>query len=300
MGIFVHEEKNSEGMPPDFPGNGSSKKSGIPEENLPEGRSRRIFSSRPFMAVVLLIIVLGLSGLAMYASRWKKGVVVGKVVVSGTSLLSRQDIEKRLHDFIGRNLEQVDTGSIRKRLLEQPYIRDIRVSKELNGIIRVEISERRPEAVTVYQDRKMIIDADGMLLPENGVSSRFARLPKVYGINGAVSAGAGTYRLAAREHSVLDRLLEALEASDYAGLMVRDIYLSGNNLTWFQAAGSPIRFIIGNEGNFKEKFKKFEIFWQKVIAKKGFNCYESVDLRFQDRVFAKEFEATGVQQDTAR
>jgi cell division protein FtsQ len=299
MGGFIRENE---------PDSGSLRERGgkvVPEEAaLPEGRRflggkvLSLISSWPVVTAALLLI--GMVALAVYAGRWKKSVVVKDIVISGTSLVSGQEIASTLRGYRGKKLEEVSTEEITRKLALQPYIRDMLVSKELNGIIRVEISERSPEAVTVFQGREMIIDSDGMLLPDPGVSARFHRLQKVYGITRALPAGRSMYRLLRKDHQVLDQLIGALAGSDYAGLLVREIHLSGDDRTWFMAGGSSIRFIIGNEGNFKEKLKKFEIFWQKVVAKKGLDSYESVDLRFRDRVFARESDIPVMQQNSPR
>lgn len=256
----------------------------------PKGKARRLLGAPPVITALLLLLVAGIAVLALQASSWKQKVAVSRVVVSGANLLSRQQIERQLAPFAGRKLAEVREEEVQRLLASEPWIREAKVGKELNGIIRVSITERDPVAMTLFQGRTMIVDTEGILLPDNGISARFHRLPQVYGIEGAVPARAGAWRMAADEERMLDSMIAAFAQTDYAGLLLREIHFSPGNQSWFLVSGSPIRFIIGNDGNFKEKLKKFEIFWQKVIAKKGFDCYESVDLRFRERVFAREPE----------
>ena len=86
--------------------------------------------------------------------------------------------------------------------------------------------------------------------------------------------------------------------SDYARLLIRELHFEQNNMTYCLAVQAPTRFIVGNDGNFKEKLKKFEIFWQRVISKKGFGSYGTVDLRFRERVFTKDLVSPEMKQDT--
>jgi cell division protein FtsQ len=264
-----------------------------PERILPgagdsKGKARRLLGSLPVVTFVLFLLILAITGLVWSASHWKEGVTVRKVVVSGTNILSRKEMERPLQVFIGRRLDKVDPDEIRSALGSEPLIREMQISKELNGIVRVRIAERQPLAATLYQGVRMIIDTDGVLVPDNGISARFHRLPVVYGISGAVPAGGGLLHMNSEEYRILALILDAFSGSGYAALLLSEIHLSSANQSWFAASGSSIRFIIGNEGNFKEKLKKFEIFWQKVVAKKGFDCYSSVDLRFREKVFATE------------
>ncbi|NTU90406.1 MAG: FtsQ-type POTRA domain-containing protein [Chlorobiaceae bacterium] len=258
------------------------------------GKAGRILRSPAAIATLLLLLMGTVTALAWYASVWKREVKVSRVAIGGVSLLSRQKLEKSLSPLVGRKLAEVREEEIRRPLVPEPYIRELQIVRELNGTIRVTVSERQPFAMTVFQGRPMVIDTEGMLLPDTGVSGRYHRLPVIYGIDRAVPVRGGIWRMHSDDIRVLQSIISAFAGSGYAGLMLREIHLAQGNQSWFMVSGSPIRFILGNDGNFKEKLKKFEIFWQKVIAKKGFDCYESVDLRFRERVFAKEPQIAGV------
>jgi len=233
------------------------------EEPVPEpsssrpGKMRRIFGATPVIMTVVMLLLVAVAVLSWYATQWKQRVTVNRVVVSGTSLLSSSDIEKRLKSFTGARLEEVRIDDVRRVLALEPWIRNMKISKELNGILRVRIEERRPAALLADEGRRAIIDTEGYLLPDEGISGRFRRLVPVYGA-GAAGAEGGVRRLKATDRQLLAALLEAFHGSNYAGMMVSGIHLDRANRTWFSAAGSPIRFVVGNDGNFKEKLKKFE------------------------------------------
>ncbi|AOS84884.1 cell division protein FtsQ [Chlorobaculum limnaeum] len=251
-----------------------------------KGKLGRIFSAPPVMMSFIALLLAAVAALSWYATQWKRQVTVSRVVVSGATLISPSSIERRLNRFMGKNLDEVRIVAVRRALASEPYIETVQIGKELNGILRIRIEERRPAALLESEGRSLIIDTTGNLLPGKGVAERF-RLVKVHGarIAGPVRAG-GVRRLGEKERSLLFALLDAFDKSTYARMMVSEIHLTRDNQTWFTVAGSPMRFVVGNDGNFKEKLKKFEIFWQKVVAKKGIDCYESVDLRFRERVFA--------------
>lgn len=255
------------------------------------GKLRRLFSTTPVVATLTVLLLLAVAALAWYATQWKEGVTVEQVVVTGANLLEASVLEKRLDRFRNLPLEEVDIDEVRRVLSLEPWIRSMTISKELNGILRVVIEERRPVALLVKGQQHRVIDEDGFVLPDKGVSDRFHRLAKVSGSTRPGSApGRGVSRLNEADRELLFALLDAFAAAPHAGLLLSEIHLAPDNQTWFSVAGSPIRFVVGNEGNFKEKLKKFEIFWRQVIAKKGIDCYELVDLRFRNRVFAGEPE----------
>ncbi|RXK87768.1 FtsQ-type POTRA domain-containing protein [Chlorobaculum sp. 24CR] len=260
---------------------------GEPEPTRPrKGKLRRLFSATPVMMAFAALLLAAVAALSWYATQWKQQVTLNRVVVSGANLIPDSAIERRLKRFKGKNLDEVSLNDVRRALAPEPYIKQMRIGKELNGILRIDIEERRPAALMADEGRNLIIDTEGNLLPDEKVSGRF-RLVPVYGARSVGPTRAGGLRqLNDKDKSLLFDLLDAFDKSAYARLMVSGIHLDRDNRTWFSVAGSPIRFVVGNDGNFKEKLKKFEIFWQKVVAKKGIDCYESVDLRFRHRVFA--------------
>ncbi|MEE9904011.1 cell division protein FtsQ/DivIB [Chlorobium sp.] len=248
--------------------------------------------------VILLLVFAALAGLAFYASNWKQEVAVREIVIEGADIVPRNELSEVLNGYLGKNLQNLDTGAIESKLLAVSYVRRVSIARELNGIIRVKVTEREPLARTVYRNRNMIIDTEGVLLPETPrVSSRFGTLIGVFGIGRTVKGRNAPERLAERDSAVVMSLAEALRESDYARLLIREIHLQPDGLTFCRAAGSSARFVVGSDGNFKEKLKKFEIFWQKVVSKKGTDAFESVDLRFRDRIFTLDTLARQMRQD---
>jgi len=256
--------------------------------------------SRVARVFIFVIVLAALVALASYASRWKKGILVRGFVVDDVSMISEREIVSRLIEFKGRNLEQLDAKELKKRISTIPYLRDAEISKELNGIVRVRVFEREPVAITVIDGEQMAIDREGFLLPEKReMVDRYPKLLKVEGITRLQVAGNGLRQLDRHDVDLIRHFLTALLQTEYASLLVSEFHLEGNNMAWCITAHSPIRFIVGNDGNYKEKLKKFEIFWKKVVSKKGFDSYETVDLRFRDRIFTRDPVSPVVPQDAS-
>ncbi len=252
------------------------------------------------LLVILLSVFAGLAGLAYYASHWKKEIVVREVVIEGARVIPRSELVSELNGFVGRNLQDIDVSELRERLLGIPYLRKVSVSRELNGILRVRVAEREPIALTLFMGNRMVIDDEGLLLPETReVTALFPDLIRISGITHASDYGGVVKKLTVRDSTQIRDLIGALRLSEYAGLLINEIHLDAGGMTYCRAKGSPTRFILGSEGNFKEKLKKFEIFWQKVVSKKGLDHFDAVDLRFRDRVFTRGYESPDIQQEVS-
>jgi len=238
---------------------------------------------------ICLMAVAALVGLVFVASHWKKEVLVRDFIVDGSSLMVKRDLLLHVIGFKGRNLQDLDVEELKTNLMVFPYIRDAAISKELNGVVRIRVFEREPVALAIIAGRKTVLDREGFLLPWNQtVAERFPKLLDITGISRLKTAGNGLQQLDQRDITLILQFLESLSQTDYASMLIRELHLAGNNMSWCLVVQAPTHFIVGNDGNFKEKLKKFEIFWQKVISKKGFDCYDTVDLRFRDRVFTTD------------
>jgi cell division protein FtsQ len=249
---------------------------------------------------IFLMVLAALVALASYASQWKKGLLVRGFVVDGVAIIAEREILARMSGYKGRNLEQLDTRELKNRIRMIPYLRDAEISKELNGIVRVRVFEREPVAIMVIDGQTMAIDREGFLLPaKTEFADRFPKLLEIAEVNRLQVAGNGMQQLDKRDVELIRQFLEALSQTEYASLLIGKLHLAGNNMAWCVAAQSPTRFIVGNDGNYKEKLKKFEIFWQKVVSKKGFDAYDTVDLRFRDRIFTRDPVSQEVPQDVS-
>ncbi len=248
--------------------------------------------------VFVIVMALGaLAVLASYSSKWKTEVVVRDVVVEGVSSIVAKDFSSGMKVYKGRNLQELDPAELKARVLLFPYVRDAVIRKELNGIVRIRVAERVPIALTVIDERIFAVDNEGFLFPwRKNTSEQFPKLLRVSGISRLNAVANSQRQIDSRDVELLRQFLEAFAATEYARLLIRELHLAGNNMTYCIAVQAPTRFIIGNDGNFKEKLKKFEIFWQKVISKKGFGSYETVDLRFRERIFTKDIVSPEITQ----
>ncbi len=240
------------------------------------------------ITAAMLVVAAGLAGLALYAQHWKKNLWVREVVFSGNRLLSGEELLRQTDGLVGKDFENIDSSELVGSYAALPYIKRAGVAKELNGIVRVTVEERIPMARVISGDKVEVIDTEGYILPYRDLPLPAASLPRVAGVKKRHVKGENLGKAEERGFAVLREMIEAVAASEYARLLISDVNLKEENETYFTAAGSPTRFIVGNDGNYKEKLKKFEIFWQKVVAKKGLDGYATVDLRFAKRVFAVE------------
>jgi cell division protein FtsQ len=127
---------------------------------------------------------------------------LARITVEGSVRRSDAMIIERAGLTLGQNLFRIDLASAEKRLLEDPWIRTIRLRRELPDGLRIELSERDAQAVGVMGGRLYLVTSDGLPFKELEPDDPHDR-PFVTGISEANMA-----RDPARER---DRIAKALE-----------------------------------------------------------------------------------------
>ena len=97
--------------------------------------------------------------LAKSASR--AGSEVRTVRVTGVDRMSEQLVYQKVLGETDRPMPLVELEEIRERLLELPWVKDARVSRQLPDTLRIDIVEREPHAVLAKPDRLMLVDDEG-------------------------------------------------------------------------------------------------------------------------------------------
>ncbi len=86
------------------------------------------------------------------------------VTVQGTQRMNQMLVHERAFGQRDLAMTRVDTEGLREKLLDLPWVRDARVSRQLPDVLKVDIIEREPHAVLRRADRLMLIDFTGVEL----------------------------------------------------------------------------------------------------------------------------------------
>lgn len=150
-----------------------------------------------FIATLAGVPSMAQAQLAHLASN--AGFEVRHVRVSGVERMNQDRVYERVLGERDRPMPQVDIETIRSDLLQLPWVKDARVSRQLPGTLAIDIVERQPHAVLQKADRLVLVDVAGNELEPVSRNAIGERL---------LISGPG----AARQVGSLDRLLEAAPA----------------------------------------------------------------------------------------
>ncbi|MDE1466944.1 cell division protein FtsQ/DivIB [Aurantiacibacter sp. D1-12] len=117
-----------------------------------------------------LIFVANISGASAVASERiahvasNAGYEVRRIQPQGVERMNVQTVYERALSQQNLAMTQVDLHGLREELVELPWVRDARVSRQLPDTLVIDIIEREPHAVLQRPDRLMLIDASGVEL----------------------------------------------------------------------------------------------------------------------------------------
>jgi len=239
---------------------------------------RKGWTHRAVLALQLAgALLVALSGLWMGYSRVmaSERLRVGKVEVRGGHFLSEGEVRELLGPAVGENILNLDIDALKGRLRASPWVADATVSRTLPDTLRVEIRERVPLALA-EMDRLYLMDGDGALIDIYGPRTAGFDLPIVRGL-ARIDAEARRDR-AAR-----------------AGALLRDVGELGGEISEVEVEPSgDIRVVLRGAGEvvrmgsppYRGRFVTFLSLRQDLRER----CprAEYFDLRFRDRIYAKE------------
>lgn len=199
---------------------------------------------------------------------------VREIEIKGNYHLSKEAL-LNITDMNRDNILKINLESLRIKILESPWLKEVMIRRELPGTIKIHLIERIPQAVIDYGDSFYLVDGEGVIIER--IRDRGGHiLPLISGVD--LSEG----RLGEKSNSkgLLEglTLLKFLKDKDFG---FDDIELVANDpdeLT-LNLAGRQIK--VGS-GNYQEKFNRLDNV-EKELERKG-TLASSIDLRFTGKV----------------
>jgi cell division protein FtsQ len=251
-----------------------------PHTSRPSVRSRRGGSWVGLL--VLGLLLAGVLVVALGANSWKRSLPVGSVRVEGNVLVATQEILRLANVAPRALLVDVDLAAVRKRVVQNPFIRSVSVNRDGPEGITIDVEERIPLALLAV-DRLLYIDAEGVVLPVSG-TGRLLDLPVITGALPECVPGYRVKEPAVRE--ALDLLLLSRQVGDDLSRRISEINIQGGGelIVYTSELGVPVIF---GKGDLPMKLATFDGFWREIVPLRGAQQLQYVDVRFEDQVVVR-------------
>ena len=116
------------------------------------------------LGVAAWLGVPAMAGVAASNLVGEAGLKVDAIQIDGLKRMDRMTVYEQALDQDSRAMPLVDLALVRERLLQHPWVKDARVSRQLPNTLRIFIVEREPAAIWQNHGQLMLIDPSGVPL----------------------------------------------------------------------------------------------------------------------------------------
>jgi len=233
-----------------------------------------------------------------------------KVYIPGNQyFIDREEVDNILgikqHKLIGSKLKDINIHLLEQRLKANAFIESATVYADMDGIIRVEISQRQPILRVMNQfDQNFYIDQHGLKVP---LSNNFTA--RVIAANGYIDEVFGSkvdtlHTEIARE---IYRTADFISKDSLWSAQIAQIYVDQDHQIELIPRVGTNRILLGNADSLETKFSNLLTFYKKAIPQVGWDRYKTINIKYANQVvgikndnFKKDSLKAALKQDSLK
>lgn len=239
--------------------------------------NRRTGSS--IFGVALAVIILGFAvaaGLYM-----EKNTFIQSVQVEGNYFVESDEVFNSIHSPIGMRADSVNFDSIFNQIKTLPYVEDVTVSMNIRGTLTFQIQEYTPFAMLINGSSRSYIAPGGVELPV--IPGKIVNVPLVYGLN----LSGVTDSTMTNDVRMMNHFLTSLSANETGWATISEIVWNNKEGIVALTIDNGVKLIFG-EDDFSQKLQDWQAFYSEVVAHKGLQSFDIIDLRFRDQIVTRK------------
>ena len=202
-------------------------------------------------------------------------------ISSENRFLNSEEIFDLTNDIINDS-SIIDLNYLEEKIKSNKFIKDIEIYNNLNNVVNININQFKPYARLINNiGDDYYIDKNGEIFP---VSNKYSeRVLLIFFKN---------YKNIDKEKNInffqngneIFKLINYINRNDFYKKQISQINVlkDGEIIMIPQITKQKIYF--GNTDNMEIKFKKLELFYKNILPTKGWNYYESVNLKLKNQI----------------
>ena len=210
-----------------------------------------------------------------------------KIYIPGNQyFIDREEVDNILkvhrHQLVGRNMESINLHSLENKLRANPFIESAKVYADMDGVIKVEISQRQPVIRIMNQfDQDFYIDQNGVKIP---MSSNFTA--RVLAANGYIDEVFGKkidtlHTEIARE---LFKTAQFISSDSLWSAQIAQVYVNQDHELELIPRVGTNRILLGNADSLEAKFDNLLVFYKQALPQAGWDRYKLINIKFTGQV----------------
>ncbi len=251
--------------------------------------NRKLIWRRVLIISAWVVCLGGLIALMSFIEIKKAGVICTavKVNIPGSQyFIDKQEVDQILqtssHTLIGRKLEGIDIQDLENKLRANPFIEFAKVYTEMDGVLRVEVSQRQPILrIMNHYDMDFYVDQHGLKIP---LSPNFTA--RVLVANGFIDELFTNHVDSLHTKLAKDLFLTAdyIRKDSLWDAQIAQLYVNKDHeIELIPRVGSQ-RILIGNADSLQVKFANLIAFYKQVLPKVGWDKYSTINIKYSGQV----------------
>ncbi|WP_345948411.1 cell division protein FtsQ [Mucilaginibacter sp. PAMB04274] len=236
-----------------------------------------------------LISITGLIVLMSFISIKKSAVVCTgvKVFIPGNEyFIDQNEVDNILqvssHTLVGRKMENINIHALEKKLQANPFIESAKVFADMDGLIRVQITQRHPVLRVLNRfDQDFYVDEHGLKIP---LSNNFTA--RVLVANGYIDE-----LFANRIDTLHTRLardvfntVAFIRKDTLWNAQIAQIYVNQSREIELIPRVGNHKILLGNADSLASKFHNLEIFYKQALPQVGWDKYKVINIKYANQV----------------
>lgn len=251
--------------------------------------NKKLIWKRMLIISAWVICLGGLIALMSFIEVKKAGVICTavKVNIPGSQyFIDKQEVDQILqtssHTLIGRKLEGINIQDLENKLRANPFIEFAKVYTEMDGVLRVEVSQRQPILrIMNHYDMDFYVDQHGLKIP---LSPNFTA--RVLVANGFIDELFTNHVDSLHTKLAKDLFLTAdfIRKDSLWDAQIAQLYVNKDHeIELIPRVGSQ-RILIGNADSLQVKFANLMAFYKEVLPKVGWDKYSTINIKYSGQV----------------
>jgi len=236
--------------------------------------------------------ILSLGGLVVLMSfiEIKKAEVVCKEVkiyIPGNQyFIDKEEVASILHlnsyTLVGRRLENINLHDLESKLKASPFIDHATVYADMDGIIRIEISQRQPILRIMNQfDQDFYVDKNGLKIP---LSANFTA--RVLAVNGYIDEpfSGKVDTLHTQLAKDIFKTVSYIRQDSLWDAQIAQVYVNESHEIELVPRVGNQRILLGNADSLGVKFHNLLAFYKQALPQVGWDAYKQINLKYANQV----------------
>lgn len=257
---------------------------------------KKLIIKRLLIGFAWVISLGGLVVLMGFIEGKKASVVCTAVKVNTGSefFIDKQEVDQILqtssHTLIGQKLENINIQQLENKLKANPFIEFAKVYYEMDGVLRVDVSQRQPILrVMNHYDMDFYIDQHGLKIP---LSSNFTA--KVLVANGYIDElfANKVDSLHTQLAKDLFRTADFIRKDSLWDAQIAQIYVNNEREIELIPRVGNQRILIGNADSLQVKLGNLLAFYKQVLPQVGWDKYSKINIKYTNQVIGIKNQLT--------